>query len=62
MLMDVLPPDIKKKSTICHGTSAFGLLLCSVAGMYEGPEEEVGEGTELLWYAYHTSTATQNNK
>ena len=43
-----------------HDTATFGLLFCSVAGVYEGPEE-VGESTEL-WPAYHTSTATQNTK
>ena len=37
----------------------FRLLFCSVAGIYEGREDEVGEGTEL-WHAYHTSTATQH--
>jgi len=41
-LKDVLPPN----------TATLRLLFCSVARMYERPEEATGEGTEL-WYAHH---------
>ena len=38
-------------------TATFGLLFDSMAGVYEGFENEVGKDTEL-WYAYYTLATT----